>query len=319
MTFNAAESYQSQVPAIQALVGLGYVPLSQRDAEKKRGRLRNVLLDNILVEKLLKSNSFNHRGKEYQFDLQDAHEALRRLKPTPDKIKGLKGTNQDIYDLLVLGTTITKTIEGDSKSYSFKYIDWETPASNVFHVTPEVIVERTSTTQSKRLDLVCFVNGIPFVAIENKRPTESLKKAESQLIGYQGEDNIPHLFHFAQLLMTMNRVEARYATVGATRKYWQTWRDEEDQDADIAAVINNPLSEVDKKTIFSGDFSQARSFFDALAAEGLSGSGFRDEDVDIFVLVDESHRTQTGRFGGYGDFAKKMRRMLPSALQARRC
>src|SRR5258708_2322384 len=154
MTFNAAEAYQSQVPAIQALVSLGYVALSQRDAEKTRGRLRNVLLDNILDEQLLKINSFNHRGKEYYFDLQDAHEALRRLKPTPDKIKGLKGTNQDIYDLLVLGTTITKTIEGDSKSYSFRYIDWENPSNNVYHVTAEMVVERSSSTQTRRCDII---------------------------------------------------------------------------------------------------------------------------------------------------------------------
>jgi type I restriction enzyme R subunit len=188
---------------------LGFIPLSQRDAERLRERQRNVLLDNVLVEQLLEINSFNYRGKEYHFDLQDAHEALRRLKPTPDKIKGLKSTNQDIYDLLVLGTTITKTIDGDSKSYYFKYIDWENLAKNSFHVTPEMVVEKSSTTQTKRFDIVCFVNGIPFVIIENKRPTESLKKAGSQLIGYQSEDNIPHLFHFAQLLMTMNRSEAR--------------------------------------------------------------------------------------------------------------
>jgi type I restriction enzyme R subunit len=464
MTFNAAESYQSQVPAIQTLVGLGYIPISQRDAESKRGRQRNVLLEGVLIEQLLKINSFNHRGKDYKFDLQDAHEALRRLKPTPDKVKGLKGTNQDIYDLLVLGTTITKTIEGDSKSYSFKYIDWENPANNAFHVTPEMVVERSSTSQTKRLDIVCFVNGIPFLAIENKRPTESLKKAGSQLIGYQSEDNIPHLFHFAQLLMTMNRIEARYATVGTPPKFWQTWRDGEDREEDIAAVINRPLTATEKSAIFAGDFAPARAFFDALAAEGpraiseqdrllyalarperlldiirrftvfdggvrkvarhqqyfgikeaitrikqfdlnnarkggviwhtqgsgksltmvmlgrclaldksipnprimivtdrddldkqikgtfkscemepvrarsgahllelikdkkplittiinkfssaLGGSAFKDESPDIFVLVDESHRTQSGRYGGYGDFAKKMRRILPRA------
>ena len=38
-----------------------------------------------------------------------SHEAMRRLKPTPDRLKGLRGTNQEIYDTLVLGTTITKT------------------------------------------------------------------------------------------------------------------------------------------------------------------------------------------------------------------
>src|SRR5215813_13614972 len=202
MTFDAAEKYQSQIPAIQTLIGLGFKPLSQSQADKLRGKPRNVVLDDVLIEQVLKINSFSHRGKDYPFNLEDAHEALRRLKPTPDKLKGLRGTNQDIYDQLILGTTITKAIEGDSKSYSFRYNDWENPANNVFHVTAEMEIERTASTQTRRCDIVCFVNGIPFLVIENKRPTESLKKADSQLIGYQNEDNIPHLFHFAQLLLS---------------------------------------------------------------------------------------------------------------------
>src|SRR5215813_7217174 len=135
MTFDAAEKYQSQIPAIQTLIGLGFKPLSQSQAARLRGKPRNVVLDDVLVEQLLKINRFTYRGKEYPFDLEDAHEALRRLKPTPDKLKGLRGTNQDIYDQLVLGTTITKAIEGDSKSYSLRYIDWENSAKNVYHVT----------------------------------------------------------------------------------------------------------------------------------------------------------------------------------------
>lgn len=131
--FNPAEKYQSQIPALQTLVALGFQPLSQTKVDRLRGKTRSVILDDIVVEQMLKLNSFSYRGKSYAFDLEDAHEALRRLKPTPDKLKGLKGTNQDIYDLLVLGTTISKAIEGDSKSYSFKYIDWETPENNVFH------------------------------------------------------------------------------------------------------------------------------------------------------------------------------------------
>jgi type I restriction enzyme R subunit len=98
------------------------------------------------------------------------------LKPTPDKLKGLRGTNQDIYDQLILGTTITKAIEGDIKSYSFRYIDWENPINNVFHVTAEMKIERTASTQTRRCDIVCFVNGIPFLVLENKRPTESLRR-----------------------------------------------------------------------------------------------------------------------------------------------
>ena len=269
MTFDAAEKHQSQIPALQLLVALGFTPLSQVEALSQRGgRLRNVVLDQVLADQLLNINSFTHRGRDYSFDLEDAYEAIRRLKPTPDRQKGLRGTNQDIYDTLVLGTTITKTIEGDSKSYSFRYIDWETPANNVYHVTAELSVERTASIQTKRCDIVAYVNGIPFLVIENKRPTERLKKAGSQLIGYQNEDNIPQLFHFAQLLMVMNRVEARYATVGTPRRFWQTWRDEEDRDETIESLANRPLTAAEADAVFSGDFASARVHFETLAAEG---------------------------------------------------
>lgn len=280
MTFNAAEKHQSQVPAIQLLVALGFTPLSQEETLRLRGgRLRNVVLDDILAEQLMRINRFTHRGREYGFDLEDAHEAMRRLKPTPDRLKGLRGTNQDIYDTLVLGTTITKSIDGDSKSYSFRYIDWQRPENNVFHVTAEFSVERTASSQTKRCDIVAFVNGIPILVIENKRPTESLKKADSQLIGYQNEDNIPQIFHFAQLLIGMKRNEARYAAVGTPRKFWQTWRDEEETDEAIAPFANRVLTAAEKDAILSGDFVDARAYFDAMAAEGDRAVTVQDRTV----------------------------------------
>ena len=280
MTFNAAEKHQSQVPALQLLVALGFTPLSQEEALRLRGgRLRNVVLDDVLADQLMRINRFTHRGREYSFDLEDAHEAMRRLKPTPDRMKGLRGTNQDIYDSLVLGTTITKSIDGDSKSYSFRYIDWERPENNVFHVTAEFSVERTASSQTKRCDIVAFVNGIPILVIENKRPTESLKKADSQLIGYQNEDNIPQLFHFAQLLVSMNRNSARYATVGTKSKFWAEWRDEEDTDEAIAPFANHVLAAEEKDSIFSGDFVGARVYFDSMEAEGDRAVTVQDRTV----------------------------------------
>ena len=280
MTFNATEKHQSQVPALQLLVALGFTPLSQEEALRLRGgRLRNVVLDDVLAEQLMRINRFTHRDREYAFDLEDAHEAMRRLKPTPDRLKGLRGTNQDIYDTLVLGTTITKSIDGDSKSYSFRYIDWDQPENNVFHVTAEFSVERTASSQTKRCDIVAFVNGIPILVIENKRPTESLKKADSQLIGYQSEDNIPQLFHFAQLLVSMNRNSARYATVGTKSKFWAEWRDEEDTDEAIEPFANRVLAAAEKDSIFSGDFVGARVYFDSMEAEGDRAVTVQDRTV----------------------------------------
>ncbi|QOY90179.1 type I restriction endonuclease subunit R [Paludibaculum fermentans] len=280
MIFDAAEKIQSQIPAIQMLVALGYKPLSQAELLRLRGgRLRSVVLDEVLADQLLKINRYTYRGREYSFDLEDAHEAMRRLKPTPDRIKGLVATNEDVYDTLLLGTTITKTINGDSKSYSFRYVDWENPRNNQLHVAAEVSIERTSSTQTKRCDIVCFVNGIPFLVIENKRPTETLKKATSQLIGYQSDDDVPQLFHFAQVLLTMNRQEARYATVGTPAKFWQGWRDAADKDEEISTYANRPLTEGEKEAVFSGDFALARPYFEAMVAEGERSVTVQDRTI----------------------------------------
>lgn len=281
--FDPSEKYQSQVPALQLLVNMGFKPLSQSDADLRRGgRQRNVLLENVLLEQVLKINHFTVRGQSHNFDIADAQEALRRLKPSPDKLKGLRSTNQDIYDLLVLGTTISKSIDGDSKSHSFRYVDWDTPENNAYHVTAEFSVERTGSTQTRRCDIVAFVNGIPFAIIENKGPLVNLKKADSQLIGYQNEENIPYLFHYAQMLMTMNRASAKYATVGTSIKFWSTWRDEEDKDEDIHRLVNTSLTQDQKNSLFSGDFAAARRYFEDMEAQGERA--VTEQDRTVYAL-----------------------------------
>lgn len=283
MTFDPAEKYQSQIPALQLLVALGFTPLSQKEALIGRGgRLRNVTLDGVLADQLLRINRFTHRGRTYPFDLEDAQEAIRRLKPAPERPKGLRSTNQDVYDTLLLGTTITKSIDGDSKSYSFRFVDWEQPDNNVFHVTAEFPVACTVGARTNRCDVVAFVNGIPFIVIENKRPTESLQKAGSQLIGYQSADNIPQLFHFAQLLLSMNRQEARYATVGTPRRFWQAWRDAEDDDQAIAPFANRHLTGAEKDAIFTGGLAAARPYFEAL--QGQENRAVTAQDRMLFAL-----------------------------------
>jgi type I restriction enzyme R subunit len=280
--FNTTEKYLSQIPAMLAFMRMGYICLSQKDAEKMRGGLRRVLLEEVLTEQILKINTFIYRGAEYRFGTGDAEEAIRKLKPSPIEQRGLVRTNQDIYDQLLLGTTIEKTIDGDRKSYSVKYVDWNNPANNVYHATAEVSVERTGSNSTRRCDIVLFVNGIPFAVIENKAPTESVQQAVTQNIRNQTHDEIPHLFHYAQILIAANKNEALYGTVGTSKKYWLTWKDEQDEDADIHAHINIPLEEEEKAALFSGDFAEARPFFDALTAQG--SRAVTTQDRVLFAL-----------------------------------
>lgn len=269
--FDPRETFQSQVPALQILVGLGYQPLSPDEALVLRGgRRRNVLLDSVLAEQLVKLNTFTFRGKDYPLDPADAHEAIRKLIPAPGQQKGLKATNQEVYDRLVRGATLAKAIDGNTKSHQVRYIDWDDPSNNVFHITAEYAVERTGSSNVRRLDVVAFVNGIPFVTIECKRPSEQIKKADHQLLKYQRRGNIPEFFHFAQLLIAANRREASYATVGSPTKFWSPWREEDDPDALVTTAANHPLSDATIETLFrgTGEVDAARGYFDAVNAAG---------------------------------------------------
>ena len=269
--FDPDEKHQSQLPALQLLTGLGYVPLSPPEALALRGgRRRNVILDSVLAEQLVKLNTFTFRGREYPLDPTDAHEAIRKLMPAPEQQRGMKATNQEVYDRLVLGATIAKSIDGDTKSHHVKYIDWATPSNNVFHVTAEYTVERTGSSNTCRLDVVAFVNGIPFITIECKRPSEEVRKADHQLLKYQRGDHIPDYFHFAQILVATNRREATFATIGTPGKFWSPWREEDDDVASVTSAANHPLSRAVIATLFadSGKVDTVLAHFDDQQAGG---------------------------------------------------
>ncbi len=218
------EKHLSQLPAIQLLVRMGYEYLSPAEAlHERQGRTSNVLLEGVLRESLKEINGIWHRGCEYLFSEENIQTAIQKLKNV--KYDGLVRTNEAIYDLLTLGTALEQTIDGDSKSYNLKYVDWKNIERNRFHVTAEFSVERSRSTETARPDLVLFVNGIPFCVIECKSPNIEVTQAISQSVRNQNEDYIPRLFVYSQLLMAVNKNSARYGTTGTAAKFWGLWKE----------------------------------------------------------------------------------------------
>ena len=257
------EEYLSQIPALQLLINLGYQYLSPSKALKeRRAKLSNVLLEEILAHQLKKINRIEYKGKMYSFHDEDIASAIQKLKSVPPD--GLVKTNQAVYDLITLGTSIQRSVEGNIRSFNLHYIDWENIENNVFHVTAEFSVERRRSNETARPDIVLFVNGIPFAIMECKSPKEKVEQAVSQCVRNQNDDYIPHLFSYAQILFAVNKNEAKYATVGSSSKFWASWKELHDKDEIVEELINRPLSESIKDELFTGDFFQARSAFDEL-------------------------------------------------------
>src|SRR5579859_6062497 len=269
------EELISQIPALQLLRKLGYSYLNPVEAMVARGgKLSNVLLDELLVAQLRKMNRIRYKGHVYQFSEDNIQEAVRKLKNEP--YDGLVRTSEKIYDLLTLGTSLPQTIDGNTRSYSLHYIDWRHPANNVFHMSDEFSVERRRSNETRRPDIVLFVNGIPFVVIECKRPDlekggdKAVTEAITQMIRNQKDDEIPGLFVFTQLLMAVSKNDALYATTNTAKKFWSVWTEERGIEAQVHRLINRSIPRTEKNHLYNHrEQAQAiRRYFDELEQSG---------------------------------------------------
>ena len=254
-SFSTSEKDLSQSPALHLLVKLGYNYLSPEKALAMRGGKRaNVLLEEVLYEQLKGINRIRHKGGEYHFSEANIQEAIRKLKHV--QYDGLQKTNEVVYNLLTLGTTLEQSVEGDLRSFPLYYIDWKQRNNNVFHVVAEYSVERANSAETARPDIVLFVNGIPLGVIECKAPSEEIEQGISQTIRNQNEKYIPKLFCYTQLVMVVKANAASYATVGTGLEHWSTWQEKEDAEETVDKWVNTPLTEEQNAALSASEFAQ---------------------------------------------------------------
>lgn len=250
----------SQQPAIDLLTAMGYTYISPADCDKQRGSRYHVLLRDILRGQLRRLNRYAYAGAENEFSAANIEHAMEDLdEPLTD---GLVRTSEKIYDALLLGKSYPETV-GDGKMLSFnlRYIDWDNPQNNVFHVTEEFAVDSQDRQHNARPDIVLFINGIPFAVIECKAPHIPVEEAVGQMIRNQQAAYIPHLFKFAQLVVATNKNAVKYATAGTPKKFWSVWKE---QDADwlqarLSALVPDRMPTEQDRNIVSL-FSRERVF-----------------------------------------------------------
>lgn len=218
----------SQRPALALFEVMGYTYISPADCDKQRGSRYHVLLRDILRGQLRRLNRYAYAGAENEFSAANIERAMEDLdEPLTD---GLVRTSEKIYDALLLGKSYPETV-GDGKMLSFnlRYIDWDNPQNNVFHVTEEFAVDSRDRQHNARPDIVLFINGIPFAVIECKAPHIPVEEAVGQMIRNQQATYIPQLFKFAQFVVATNKNAVKYATVGTPKKFWSVWKEQDDE------------------------------------------------------------------------------------------
>ena len=175
--------------------------------------------DNGNVEKRLLTDWLKRNG----YADSVVNKVLREL----DKASALGGSktlyeaNREVYSLLRYGVKVRPDV--GEPNVTVWLMDWENPGNNDFAIAEEVTV---SATNSKRPDIVLYVNGIAIGILELKRSTVSVTEGIRQNLDNQKKEFIRPFFTTVQLVMAGNETEGlRYGVIETPEKYWLHWKE----------------------------------------------------------------------------------------------
>ncbi|MGY0627260.1 MAG: type I restriction endonuclease subunit R, partial [Paraglaciecola chathamensis] len=276
---NFQEEFSAKIPALTLLTNLGYTFIPPSECESLRGNTlasekkstHQVILLPVMRAFLAKQ-TFSFAGKQHTLSEAAIDKVMHEL--TPAMNLGLKAANEKIYNALMYGVSVTEFIDGKKASPTIKLIDWHYLDNNQFHFTEELVVQNAEGTGNRIPDIVCFVNGLPLVVIEAKRPDSNKEgkstnaEAISQHIRNQGQAEIPHLYAFSQLLLAINGHEGLYATCGTIDKFWAKWKEEQIPEAEFVRLKNHKLSDEQLNKLFNHRPVKAKDDYLSLVAAG---------------------------------------------------
>ena len=149
-------------------------------------------------------------------------DALRRL--TGPEGSTLEARNRAFHRMLVEGVTVEyRTGDGRISGAQVKIIDFDNPANNDWLAVNQFTV--TENRNTRRPDIVLFVNGLPLGVIELKNPADedaTIWTAWQQLQTYKAE--LPTLFSMNEALMVSDGTDARIGALTSGREWFKPWR-----------------------------------------------------------------------------------------------
>src|SRR5574343_976507 len=226
MSHAYTEDQLVEQPAIGLFVARGWQTLSaMEEIFGKDGTLgRETRGEVVLVERL--------RAALSKFNCKSPPEAINTAidELTRDRsAMSLEAANREIYRLLKDGVAVSvpDAEHGGQKTERLRVVDWEHPDQNDFLLVSQFSV--LGSLYTCRPDLVGFVNGLPWVVIELKKPGVPARAAfDENLTHYKQQ--VPPLFWFNALLIASNGMDSRVGSLTADWGRWVEWKRIERED-----------------------------------------------------------------------------------------
>ncbi|AKB39852.1 type I restriction endonuclease subunit R [Methanosarcina mazei] len=204
----------------------------------ERKDYREVILKHYLQESLEKINlhlPFN------------AIEQAIALVLKPESLD-LITNNRAFHRLLLEGVPVEYRKDDETIHDRAFLIDFENIANNRFLAVNQFTIQ--GTKRPRRLDVVCFINGLPIAVLELKSPEDEnvdIWDAFNQLQTYK--DEISDLFVFNEALVVSDGYNARIGALTANKERFSPWRAVKNED-------DKPLLEWQLETLVRGFFDR---------------------------------------------------------------
>lgn len=221
-----SEDQLVEQPAIGLFATLGWQTVSAMEETFGPGGTlgRETKGEVVLVERLRAALTLLNPGLPPEA-IQSAIDELARDRSA----MSLEAANREVYRLLKDGipVSIPDREHGGQKLERLRVVDWAQPERNDFLLVSQFSV--VGSLYTCRPDLVGFVNGLPWVVIELKKPGVPARAAfDENLTHYKKE--IPQLFWFNALLIASNGTDSRVGSLTADWERFFEWKRIERED-----------------------------------------------------------------------------------------
>ena len=205
--------------ALDWLTGLGWQVAHGPDIAPDTPSAERDDYGHVVLERLLRDALAELNPGLPPSALDDAFRKLARPEGST-----LEARNRAFHRMLIEGVTVEhRDSEGRIRGAQARAIDFDDPNANDWLAANQFTV--TENRNTRRPDIVLFVNGLPLGVIELKNPADedaTIWTAWQQLQTYKAE--LPTLFSMNEALMVSDGTEACIGTLTSGREWFKPWR-----------------------------------------------------------------------------------------------
>lgn len=218
-----------ELPAMQLFAEMGWEVLTAKEEEfGAEGTLGRITQHEVVLVPRLRAALERLNPHQPSEVITMAVDELVRDRTS----KSLVQANRELSELLRDGllVSIPDRERGGQKQQRLRLVDWDAPEENDFLLVNQFKV--SGVLYNCIPDLVGFVNGLPWVVVELKKPGVPAKRGfDDNLTSYKHVQNgVPSLFAYNALLIASNGTESKVGSLTANWERFTEWKRIEKED-----------------------------------------------------------------------------------------